>query len=310
MSSVRSPNGGGINTRLGGSRSNLSEKQQSDTGANITFRNKQKTTDDRETIKNELSEIRKQMSEMMAILTSTRNDQTDSINKLCQDVTSIKNEVSNISHTIETIIMENNSLKCKLASMTTITENTKKKVELLEADFNNLKRTSPGASSREAPITYDDFLSEFHDRNMRKNNIIVVGLPESKTKSTTERYEEEKVEIEKILKSIYSDCPQPGKIIRLGKFSADRTRAIKVCFASEEVAKAILRNKNCLKDDHVKIFSDQTPHQRKHMQNLVRELDKRTADGELNLIIKYIKGIPKIVTSSEKKAPSITNTKN
>lgn len=145
---------------------------------------------------------------------------------------------------------------------------------------------------------------------MRKNNIIVVGLPESKTKSVMERYEEEKMEIMKILKSIYSDCPQPEKIIRLGKFAADRTRAIKVCFASEEITKAILRNKNCLKNDYIKIFSDQTPRQRKHMQNLIRELDKRIADGEPNLIIKYVKGIPKIITSSEKKAPSVTNTKN
>lgn len=126
----------------------------------------------------------------------------------------------------------------------------------------------------------------------------------------TQRYEEEKIEIMKILKSIYNDCPQPEKIIRLGKFAADRTRAIKVCFASEEMAKAILRNKNCLKNHYIKIFSDQTPHQRKHLQNLVKELDKRTADGEPNLIIKYIKGIPKIITSSEKTAPSVTNTKN
>lgn len=39
------------------------------------------------------------------------------------------------------------------------------------------------------------------------------------------------------------------------------------------------------------------------MQKLKEELDKRKSNGETNLIIKYVRGIPKIIQLSEDKPP-------
>lgn len=308
MSLLRSPTGSGIEPIFGGSQPNLTEKTFTDTCSHVTFRNKRKGTDDSEIIKTELSELRKQMSDMMAMLTSTRVAESEAINKICQDVASIKNEVSNISSTIENIILENKNTKSQLTSLTTITENTEKRVKILEDDINQL-RNKPLLSTH-VPLSYEEIVSEFRERNLRTKNIIISGIPEQKTNSASERQEKEEKEVINITKLIYKECPKPEKIMRLGKYIPNRTRAVKVTFTSEETAKIIMRNKNSHKIDNIKIFSDQTPHQRRYMQSLIEELNKRTANGETNLIIKYIRGIPKIISAPGKQILSERTSKN
>lgn len=313
MNVLRSPTGSDSGRSLSGSQPNLSEVQSdSEPCTKITLRTKRKYTDDNDLIRNELAGLRKQMSEMMALLKSTRSDQAENINKLRQDVTAIKTEVSNISNTIENIILENTNLKSKLTSLSSATEITEKKVKLLEADVKNLKSTSPNTYSSQKPMIerYEDIVNEIHERNLRSKNLIIVGIPESTAKTSIARRESEKEEISKITKQIYNDCPSPEKIIRLGKYIPERTRPIKICFKSEETAKLLLRNKNAAVLDNIKIYSDQTQNQRKYMQNLKDELHKRTAEGEAHLQIKYIKGIPKIITSEKISGGVITESKN
>lgn len=309
MSQTRSPTGSGIDTKLGGSQPNLSEIH-TESSPRITFRNKRKQTDDNDLIKTELSELRKQMSEMLSVLTASKNDQAQNINKLCQDVTAIKDEVGNISSTIENIITENANLKSKLTNLTTVTENTGKKVMLLEADIKNLKSMS-ALPHVQMPATYEEIVSEIQERKIRAKNIVVAGIPEPKNKSAKERQEYDKAEILKITNLVYDDCPEPEKIMRLGKYKAEFTRTIKVSFSSEEIAKAILRNRNKLGVEKIKLYSDQTPNQQKYIQTLKKELQKRTANGEVNLSIKYIKGIPKIISAAEHPlTPVPTTSKN
>ena len=297
MSQKRSPTGCGIDTKFGGSQPNLSETH-TDSSPRITLRNKRKQTDDNDLIRTELSELRKQMSEMLLVLTTSKNDQAQNINKLCQDVTAIKNEVGNISSTIENIITENANIKIKLTNLATITENTEKKVKLLETDVKSLKCLTP-LTCDQMPATYDEIVNEIQERNIRAKNIIVVGIPEPKDKPAKERQEYEKEEISKITSLAINDCPRPDKIMRLGKYKPEYTRSIKVSFSSEETVKAILRNRNNLGFEKIKIYSDQTPNQRKYMQTLKDELQRRIANGEANLSIKYIKGKPKIISPAE-----------
>lgn len=107
MSVLRSPTGSDSGKRLGGSQPNLSEMQaEVEPSPHVTLRNKRKFTDDNDLIRNELSGLRQQMCEMMAVLTATRTDQAENINKLREDVTAIKSEVGNISSIIENIILE------------------------------------------------------------------------------------------------------------------------------------------------------------------------------------------------------------
>lgn len=298
MSLLRSPNGGGItNEGLGGSQPNLSDIH-SDMNLRHTHRTKRKFTDDDYLVRTEFFELRKQMSEMMTLLKANNSSQVENINSLRQDVADIKSEVSNISNTIETIITENKNLKEKIKTLTRHTENIEKKVTFLETDVNNLKCASP-VTPAQLSQTCEEIIYEIQNRNTRAKNIIVVGIPEPKASTAIERQDHDKAEIQKIIKSILGQHQQPEKITRLGKYNSANTRAVKVCFSSEELVKSILRNRNKTGMENIKIYSDQTPKQRKHMMNLKDELQKRTANGERNLTIKFIKGMPKITTFNQ-----------
>lgn len=93
-----SPTGCGT-SRLSGSQPNLENVDldaEFETSSHITTRgNKRKNPhgDDIFLLRREISEMRKEMSEMMAVLTASSKDQNEKINTLCQTVTSIKEDV-------------------------------------------------------------------------------------------------------------------------------------------------------------------------------------------------------------------------
>lgn len=309
MSLLRSPNGCGI----GGSQPNLMnldlDSVSNRVASQITIRNKRKQPDDDSDIKNDISEMKQQMKEMMALLTSTTKLHTESINKLNElslDVSTVKDEVRNISNTIENIILEQNCLKTQLDDLKLTSDNTLKNLKAIESDVNLLKNTSQESTSKAVTLSCEDLLSEVQERSARAKNVVIVGIPESKSEIPTERYEHDLKEISKVTKAINITCPDPDKIVRLGILKADVSRPIKVCYKSEEVAKSLLRNKN-KSTRNIKIYSDQTVTQRKYLQELKEELQARTAKGEPNLRIKYKKGIPIITDNSDNKINSSKN---
>lgn len=298
MSERRSPTRSGI--VLGGSHSDLStSNMDSDSGnSQITFRNKRKQTDDSEHIKNELSEIRKQMTEIMSAVMSTSNIQKENINKLCQDVAAIKNQVNNISLTIDKIIIDQNILKNTVDNLETNMNNTKIRVEKLESHANKINNNLYSSSSNHNKLSCEEMFSEIHERHARSKNIIIAGIPEA-SMSVRDKQDNDKREVVKILKMINSNCPEPLTIYRLGKQRSGKSRNIKICLPSETAARDILRNKSNLKTDSIKIFSDQTPYQRNYFKTLQEELKTRIDNGETSIRIKYIKGIPKIIKTLE-----------
>jgi len=103
---------------------------------------------------------------------------------------------------------------------------------------------------------------------------------------------------------------KPIAIQRTGKFDG-KIRSMKISLVSAYDVFKTLGSSRKLKSDQifneVRITSDKTPKQRLYFQNLRKELDKRRSDGESNLTIKYVKGIPSIVNSAvQKKLISFT----
>lgn len=135
---------------------------------------------------------------------------------------------------------------------------------------------------------------------MRSKNIILYGVPEPVSKSLEDRQGRDKSMVVNILNIILADCPAPIKMFRLGKYNANKNRLIKVCFSSEEIVKRLLKIKQNNKEDEIRVFSDQTPQQKAYLKALKVELERRICDGETNLIIKYIKGLPKIIKAIPK----------
>lgn len=287
---LRSPNGGGMSPALGGSQPNLSTPTEFE-NHQVTFRNKRKAYNEDENIMQELSDIKKQMADMMSLIASSSKFQTESINKLCQEMSSIKSQVNTICTNMESMAIEQNKLKIDMAHLMDTNNALETKVVILEKNMNTLK----SSNGQEPSVSYNALVTECQERTSRAKNIIIAGIQEPTSEIFTERLNHDSEEVQKVIKSIKENCPEPVQVTRLGKYQQDKLRPVKVCFKSEEVVKQILRNKNNTSVPNIKIYSDQTPYQREVLKKLKEELESRTSNGEQNLGIKYIKGEPKII---------------
>lgn len=303
MSIQRTPPGYGIDSKHGGSQPNLSDAYfENEPGTSqITMRNKRKHDDDTTTIKKELSDLKKQMAEMMALLTVSSKSQKENIDKLCQNVATIKDDMQSFRKTIDHIINEQENIKLNVEDLKTATSNIDQRIEALNLEINSLQNQQKPTTSSLTTTNCEELMTELTERNLRARNIIIIGIPESTSNVTSERLEYDKREASNITKAIEESCPEPDRTIRLGKYKAGVSRPLKVCFQAETTAKNILKNKNAVNLDNIKIYSDQTVRQRKYLEHLKEELKARIAKGESDLLIRYVKDTPKIVKSDEKK---------
>lgn len=314
MSAERSPTGSDLASARSGSYPNLPSKINTSQPELplVTARNKRKFTAENEELKAEFSDVKlefkelrkqmtalhQQMSEMMTYLTSNNTMQIDNFSKISEDISVIKNQVSDIKSTTEFLNEEQSKLKSEIMNMKSSNNTTQKKIELLEARLQNIDSKTLNMEAN--PKAQEEIIVELNERNVRSRNILVSGIAESTSTDPKERQIYDKNASWRILKTIYTDCPQPEKVYRIGKYNPGKNRLIKVCFKLPETALYILRNKSSVKNDVNKIYPDQTSQQQSYMKHLKEELESRTKNGETNLIIKYVRGVPKIISAQPK----------
>lgn len=302
MSVLRSPTRSGLIGRSD-SQPNLStddNKSEYDDTLKVTFRNKRKQPDDNDYIRTEISEMRKQMSQMMEMLTSLTSTQNAFTQKMAQDVSTIKDQITSIKSATDNLAKEQNNIKSDVITLRNENIATEKKVEGLQQTVELLKQECMYPSTCSTNVTQENIIAEINERELRSKNIIISGIPEPKSSNKMERIQIDKNEVTSVIKQIDNNCPEPERILRLGKYDVKKTRPIKLCFKSQETAKSILRYKNNIKTENIKIYSDQTPKQQKYLKNLKDELNRRLENGEKNLIIKYFHGVPQIVEKPSK----------
>lgn len=264
--------------------------RQSDTEISKYLLRKRKTPDDDDF--SDKFEIK-----IMSILTKMAQTQTDKLDKISQQVSIITDQISQIKCTTDQLSVEQNRFKEELVKIESSKKGMQKEIDNLKDDFKHLKN-----SQSTTIFTQDNMISEVHERLQREKNIVISGIVEINSKDPAERIEHDKHEVIKVIKLADPDCAEPTKWFRLGKYMSNKSRPIKVCFTSADTTKSILRNKNLITKeiDNIKCYSDQTPLQKEELVKLRTELSKRVGDGEENIIIKYIKGVPKIVKMHSK----------
>jgi hypothetical protein len=150
-------------------------------------------------------------------------------------------------------------------------------------------------------LQFEEVTSEAVERMIRSKNVIIYGVPES-SGTTEQRQTKDATEIRKIISAITPEAI-PQKIIRIGKPNSPNTRPLKVSLSNDLIAKEVLRNKNKLINSDlsrsISISDDKTPKQLEYLKNLRTELQLRRDNGEDNITIKYMKGIPSIIESKK-----------
>lgn len=245
--------------------------------------------------KYEIQELRKELSGITSLLEKLLENNE-------QNMSDIKIHIDEIKSTTTTISLEQIRIQKNLTELACTVTDNEKKIKNLEYDLSNLKNiplNNVVPSSNSYICANEQVIREIQERNIRAKNIVIMGIPEPTAASAPQRRQMDETEVNKIISEIIDEYPQP-KIFRLGKYTSDSNRKLKVCFNSQDTAFSILRNKNKLKNEKIKIFADQTPSQQKYFNELREELKRRNQEGESNLTIKYHKGIPKIVSSEAK----------
>lgn len=288
MSGPRSPQSTNITVGQSGSQSDFSKTSGDETDNRVTYRKrKQRECCDI------LTAINKLRDEMIASLETNLKPVRD-------DISSMKDQVNEIKNSTAKMLAEHNNMKAEISDLKQNNLAAELKISKLETQINELKSIPPKSDSlQNCDFANEKVINELQERTTRSKNVIIAGLPEPTIPDNAARQAEDMSSAQNILQNASTEQVKIIKAIRLGKYTTEKNRPLKICFRSPEEAKKILRNKNKL-PDNIKVYSDQTPTQKAIMKELSQELIRRKENGEENLIIKYIKGTPKIVQTQPK----------
>lgn len=172
----------------------------------------------------------------------------------------------------------------------TKTNELKARIDDIDNDISEIRERVSALESVEpdSASIIDDVCLEMLDKMRRAHNILLHGFPEA-TADT-----DELVNINTLLQN-NSNLPLATSAMRLGNRIENKTRPLKLKFSSPACVNTLFKNKTFFDSNKLKISNDQTPRERAFLLNLRTELNERILDGERNLTIKYVNGIPKIV---------------
>lgn len=150
---------------------------------------------------------------------------------------------------------------------------------------------------------FEEVIQEATERINRKQNLIIYGIPEQSSSIPSERQTRDTTAVKDVLAHLSPNIDIDNiKPVRLGKYDStrDSSRAIKIRLNEERAVYQLLGKAKNLKDSaryaRINISPDRTRKQIEYYQTLKDELARRTESGETNLKIKYINGIPRIVS--------------
>ncbi|CAH1986321.1 unnamed protein product, partial [Acanthoscelides obtectus] len=187
----------------------------------------------------------------------------------------------------------------------------KKLILSLQDDIKAIKGGN-GATTHDPKdsFVFEELIEEINDRNSRKRNVIIFGLPEQDQADVPQtRLTKDKSQVVDVLKVINLNVhANEVKPLRLGRFDQSKCRPIKLSLKDEDEVINVIRNAKNLKNstfNRVSISFDRTRKQIDHYKALQEELAVRNSEGSQKFKIKYINGTPKSLRSSCKELYSL-----
>jgi len=201
----------------------------------------------------------------------------------------LKSNLGNISTQISDLKAENSNLRAELTAL-------KSKIHLLES--------TPSTSSPQLPLF--ELIQELSERDKCSSNVIAYGFTESNSSTPQGRVADDMKSVSDVFSNLSFNIPTDAKLFRLGKNITNTPRPLKIIFKSKAEAASLLSSISEARKSHVnlppgiKFVRDKSKLERKLLRQLHEELDHRKQNGEINLSINYINGIPQILSSVSK----------
>ena len=165
----------------------------------------------------------------------------------------------------------------------------------------------PSIPSEQLPSSStDDVINELNDRELRSRNILIFDLPEQNETSLVRARSADAEGALAILREISPLVTQTPTTYRLGKLGSLPCRPLCVRLDSAATVKSILQNKHRYKGPS-KISDDKTRQQRETLSQLRTKLRNLHELGETHMTIRYIRGMPKIVSGRPRLNPMQKN---
>ncbi|KAL3274176.1 hypothetical protein HHI36_015590 [Cryptolaemus montrouzieri] len=143
----------------------------------------------------------------------------------------------------------------------------------------------------------EELIAEINERNSEVNNIMVYKLNESNSQSLNERILHDKAEVVKILDIIDIREDVIEKVIRVGK-KGTIPKPMKIFLSNSGIARTVLRNKSKKMERYgrdISVGPNQTIMQKTHLKRVLGKLEQREKDGQEDLHVKFVWGIPTIM---------------
>lgn len=198
------------------------------------------------------------------------------------------------------------SLKTTIDAQTLNFKDIFSKLSAHEEAFTNLTRTIKAQEERIVQLEMNQknnsgcldvnaemICQELSERMRRSRNVIIYNVAEV----LSEDEPTDSMKICEFLKTKHVSNIKILKAKRLGKRPSKKPRPLLITCESQSDAFNLFAIRSDFPDPW-KLSLDRTPAQREALSKLRLELEERLKNGESNLTIKYIRGIPKIVTSS------------
>ncbi|CAG5032750.1 unnamed protein product [Parnassius apollo] len=177
------------------------------------------------------------MTEMMQVLTSINANQTEAINRISEDVSSLKEHEKDLKTEIDNLRFENEKIKRNIENLISKYNEKDKQIETLHSEIRNLQSTKlmdPLTTTTVSSTIEETVMAELSDRLVRSKNIIITGLMEINISDYKDRKEAEKREILGLLKKDLKRLYRTKKYNTPGKVCANKQRLLKVCFSTPE----------------------------------------------------------------------------
>ena len=163
----------------------------------------------------------------------------------------------------------------------------------IESDLNDLQEDVDILNERvarcenENSVNVNAICAELNERRERARNILLLGFKD---------YQDAATDLSKVNEILLNldEKPQAKFAFRLGKQIPEKIRPLKLVFDSVSTVNYIFKNRDFFVSRELKAVNDSTPLERNFLRDLRISLQKRIDEGETDLTIKFVKGIPSI----------------
>lgn len=189
--------------------------------------------------------------------------------------------LSDIKSLIEAVLTEKlGSLEKKMDTMTDSLKLIISRMEEIEAKYKEMERRCNKIEEHQMNI-----FSEIEDRERRKNNIVISGVPEKEDGNAEERKEWDEEKAEKLFDELAGlNSEDFMKTYRIGKTDSKKPRLLKVICRNDEIKRDLLTKAKDLRSmsgyEGVYVNPDQTPLQQRQSKALREEYKRRKELGE------------------------------